>query len=91
MSQSKILSVAEDNGRSDRLAFWIKTYAGSGEWHEMKISLTNKKQMIVSHAAGIFCVEGFNAHAIDSLIDYLQQAKIFLSEEDMVARLMGTK
>ena len=89
-----ILSVNEDNGQSDRLTAVFQSYGGTfGEWSSMKISITNERKMIIGKLDGNGFVDQeleFRYINLDGLIQYLQAVKVYLSEEDMVKKLMGT-
>lgn len=100
MSKFKTLSVAEDRYQSDRLtaaqARITSTricgkYVASQE--ELRIGISTKRGLSVE-----LYIDGlrwsnivFENIDIDGLIQHLLEVKQFLSEEDMIARLLGTK
>lgn len=95
MSTYTILSVNEDNGHSDRLTAKFQSHNGRfGDWSTMKISVTDSRKLIIGKIDGNGLVNQnveFQDIDLDGLIQYLQDVKVFLSEEDMVKKLMGIR
>jgi hypothetical protein len=88
MTRWKTLTVAEDNGHSDRLTTEYRGYyKGSGT--DLRISISEKRELTISNPGGILCTPGFTTKDIDDLILYLQDAKVFLEESDILKRLLG--
>jgi hypothetical protein len=95
MTKLKLLSVAEDGGRSDRISaeqdMWVpsdggrKFYISIDTARTLRLKLTNSLGRIL----GGSCYIEVKDADIDGLITYLQEVKTFLSEEDMIKELMG--
>jgi len=99
----EILSVAEDGYESNRITAaqrsikpvsttktrWNQTYYAI---QEIRFSLDVKRTLTVREYEDkrLKAIITFDKIDIDSLIEYLQQVKTFISEEEMVAKLMGT-
>jgi|APFre7841882630_1041343.scaffolds.fasta_scaffold78206_2 hypothetical protein len=92
MPKFEILSIKEDDDQSDRIS--CKHEEVFPNRQVLKISVTSKKNMTIhakaanNHTATIINVFGID---IDSLIEFLQEARTFVSEEEMVNKLMGRK
>jgi hypothetical protein len=82
------LSVSEDNNRSDRLTAEYKGYY-KGSDIDLKISISEKRELTISNRAGVLLTPAFDCGDIDGLIEYLQDAKVFLEEADLVKKLLG--
>jgi hypothetical protein len=100
MSKFKTLSVAEDKHQSDRLTAsqihqrWIRVARKTEiQSEELRISVTNKRRLMIEliHNGASYDYINFDDIDIDGLIQHLLEVKQFLSEEDMIARLIGTK
>lgn len=84
----ELLSINEDDGASDRVT---AKQVGEGS---IKISITDRKRARIEHIDGRTyhkSIIEFKDLDIDGLIDFLQEAKVFISEEEMVRTLMGSK
>ena len=92
MPKFEILSIKEDGEQSDRLS--CKHVEVFPNKQVLKISVTAKKNLVIhakaanNHTATVINVFGID---IDSLIEFLQEARTFVSEEEMVLKLMGRK
>jgi hypothetical protein len=92
-----LLSVVEDDGHSDRLTAVQTNFAkhrSLGYRHQLiKISVTSNSDLILSsHIDGCAVHEiEFLGIDVDSLIDYLQDVKVFLAEEKMIKKLKAGK
>jgi hypothetical protein len=84
----KTLTVAEDDMRSDRLT---ARYTGRYKFRdtELRVSITDEREFTVSNQVGIVCTPGFSTKDIDELILFLQDAKVFLEEEEVMKKLQG--
>ncbi len=106
MGAVKILTVAEDNGISDRLTCVSKSYAGfSQDRHisqdkTLKISIDADRNLTLNMFTNGIYNGAFKFHEheiqfefhdvdVDGLIQYLQEVKVWLSEEDMIKKLIG--
>ena len=90
----KILTVAEDNYESDRLTAVFPSYGGRfQDPSQMTISVSAYRKVVIKRInQGI--VNGsleFQDLDIDGIIQYLQEVKTFLHEEDMIKVLMGQR
>lgn len=91
MSKFELLSVAEDNWQSDRLTARMDTHYPNRQ--VVKISFTGKRNMIIESSCPnsntpVTVITAFDID-IQSLLDFVQEAKTFISEEEMVAKLTG--
>jgi hypothetical protein len=91
MSDYKLLSVNEDNGHSDRLTARFFSYGGFNKSSDMIISVSATRKFTIEQRKpnGLTGSVEFQDIDIDGVIQYLQDVKVFLSEEDMVKKLMG--
>lgn len=84
------MSVNEDDRHSDRITAAFLSYGGFNRPSNMLISVGATRKFTVSKVVnGIAETLEFQDIDLDGLIQYLQDAKVFLSEEDMVKKLMG--
>jgi hypothetical protein len=92
MGEFELISVAEDDYRSDQIkAKWTTYNTRTRETQTLDISVSADRKLRLSNEAATLFFMNFDNEAIDSLIQYLQDAKTFLSEEDMVATLIGKR
>jgi len=99
----EILSVAQDGYRSDRITAvlrHVKSVADRNHWNgrqlsvvELRISVDVKSTITIHEYDGDMLKNmiSFERCDIDSLIQCLQDVKTFISEEEMVAKLMGKR
>lgn len=92
----KLLSIAEDRGQSDRMSAVQESWTTSIGARKLYISVDTKRTLRIELLNGIdYRIEGkfveFKGLDVDGLIEYLQEVKTFLSEEDMVKELMGKR
>jgi hypothetical protein len=87
----EMLSVAQDNGHSDRITAQQRNYV-RGMTNLFQISVTNNGKLTITHdypsARGTAVVE-YPEIDLDGLIQFLQDAKTFVSEEEMYQKLKG--
>lgn len=88
MTRWQILTVGEDDGQSDRIT---AKYEG---WHRgsdvnLRISITENRLLSLGNEAGTLIIPNFTTKDIDGLIEYLNDAKQFISEADTVKKLTG--
>jgi hypothetical protein len=104
MSNLDLLSVAEDDGYSDRLTVSQSQMQSmierSGNRSYMtvikstiKISITKDRKLIIRESkdgsAGV--VIEFPHFDIDGMAEFIQEVKTFISEEEMIEKLKATK
>ena len=104
MSKFEVLSVAQDGYVSDYLTAAQKHYQYASIYytkqgkrildatvHELRISLDVKCNVLVRSFENdkLTNTIAFKRIDIDGLISYLQEVKTFISEEEMVAKLLG--
>lgn len=89
----RTLSVNEDGGRSERISAVQYEFARSHMSVAcVKFSITGQGSMVIKKAP---CPDSLGTEIclyhldIDGLIDYLQQAKVFISENKTIDILMG--
>jgi hypothetical protein len=102
----EILTVAEDDYESDRFTAAQKNYHHAGfswnpgrrstpiqECKELRFSLDVKRSLMIRKLKNgkMENMITFEKVDIDGLIEYLQEVKQFLSEEELVAKLLGKK
>ena len=96
MSTLRILSVAESNYISDGVVAQQNNYrpvtrSGSsgpfGNDNILKIKIDKDRKLDISLSTGEHIK--FLDLDVDGLIQYLQEVKVWLSEEDLVRKLMG--
>ena len=93
MSKFEILSVAEDNHKANCLSAKQMSYKG-GITQSLYISINTDRELTINLNPDTdyrTVSRVFKGVDVDSLIEYLQDVKTFLSEEDMIATLMGRK
>jgi len=93
MSKFEILSVAEDNNKSNCLSAEQTCYK-NGIIQSLYLSVNTDRDLVIrakSNTNYVGVSTTFRGIDVDSLIEYLQDVKIFLSEEDMVKKLMGKR
>ena len=90
MSKFEILSVAENNGLSDRITARRAVFLPNRQ--TVDISVTSVGNMVINSTMGgkqvdiaLFDVD------FDDLISFLQEAKTYVSEEKMMRKLLGGK
>lgn len=92
MGKFKVLSVAEDDYLSDR--FTIQQEWSHPNSQALKISITAKKNLVIE----TWCPTIPGGHRtkimafdidIDGLLQFVQDAKTFIDEEAMIAKLIG--
>lgn len=96
MADFKYLSVQEMDGRSDRLGIqfehWKMTSMGSGIVKQ-RVMITSSESIVIEADADFS--PGFSKRItipscnIGEFIRFLQEAEQFISEEKMIAKLMG--
>ena len=88
MPKLKILSVAEDNYHTDRIACYQDSYPHefAGPPSPIKLMIDSKGNATFSFARHTSNVANLD---IDGLIEFLQQAKEFVSESKMIEILKG--
>ena len=93
MPTLELLSIAEDSYQSDRISCKHEEHYPNRQ--VLKLSVTSKKNLVIearcpnnNQPAQVITVFDMD---IDGLIQFLQDAKIFISEEEMVNKLMGRK
>ena len=91
MTEFKVLSVAEENYESDCISAKWYSYDNRYGHQQLRISVNKDRKLVLEDDRNALCFDQFTVHTIDSLIQYLQDAKTFLSEEDMIAKLMGKR
>jgi len=93
MADYKLLSVNEDGGNSDRLTASFFSYGGFNKSSDMIISVTATRKLTIEQRKpnGLSGSLEFQDLDIDGLIQYLQEVKTFLHEEDMIKVLMGQR
>jgi hypothetical protein len=91
MGELRILTVNEDGGFSDRMTATQSSHLPNANF-SLKISIDTERKLsmlVTSNVMPARQVLDFPKLDIDGLIDYLQQVKTFISEEDMVVALRG--
>lgn len=93
MTEFKVLSVAEDNYKSNCISAKWYSYDNRYGHQQLRISVNKDRKLVLEddRNGNALCFDRFTVQTIDSLIQYLQDAKTFLSEEDMIAKLMGKR
>ena len=81
----KTLSVAEDNYESDRITFEYVNLYGD----DFRIVVLSDKKIVFHNKQAIIKLKHFTRTDLKSLIIALQEADTFLSEIELVNRLMG--
>ena len=92
MSKLEILSVAEADGRSDCMVAQQKRHGTYGNPDIFTISINVNRHIdltISRHGPGLASKIVWPDFDIDGMIEYLQAAKEFISEEAMVEKLKG--
>lgn len=98
MSVVKILSVAEDDGRSDRISCILSNdnmfMRDSTRKQDIRLSINGDNDMVINISEikdGSKVRYIFNAPDIDidGLIGFLNDAKEFISEDRMMKKLIG--
>ena len=82
----KTLSVAECDYESDKIAFEHES------WHtkaKLKVEVFSKKKIAFSYGKDRIQVDNFNRSDLRSFILALQEAETFLSEEELMEKLLG--
>ena len=82
----KTLSVAETNYDSDKIVF------EHGSWHtdkKLRIEIMATKKIAFAYGSDRIGVDNFTRSDLQSLILALQEAETFLSEAELVEKLMG--
>jgi hypothetical protein len=92
MTALRILTVAEDNNQSDRITAKLN-YDDFRHINSVSInlSISNTKILTIKSELGVINIKDFDRKMIGDLIKYLEEAREFLSEEEMVAKLMGRR
>lgn len=84
----KTLSVAETNYNSDKIAF------EHNGWHIrdtqlLRVEVSSRQIVFVDGYRNMIQILGFTRSDLKSLIISLQEAEVFLSEAELVEKLMG--
>lgn len=91
MPTLELLSIAEDSYQSDRISCKHEEHWPNRQ--TLKLSVTSKKNMVIEvsnpNMIGSKQVITVFDMDIDGLIQFLQDAKVFISEEEMVDKLIG--
>ena len=90
MSVFRILSVNENDGQSDVITARLTKYGFHNRTIDISFDADSKMTVSINGDAGYGRAE-FMYVDIDSLIEYLQEAKQFISEEQLVRKLCGVK
>ena len=88
MTTRTILTVDEDDGQSDRLTARYKGWQRGSDIN-LRISISEDRLLSLGNEAGTLIIPNFSPSDIDGLIEYLNDAKQFISEADTVKKLMG--
>lgn len=94
MPKLEILTVAENSYNSDEYA--AKWVGGDSKWKGQTLCICIGKDRTLkltpgNHGQPQIKIERFDTDSIDSLIEYLQDAKKFLREQDLVDMLTHGK
>ena len=90
MPQFQLLTVNENEGRSEVITARLHTYGFVTKTLELSFDADSTMSLSVQTEHGRLRTDFINAD-IDSLIEYLQEAKQFISEEQLVRKLCGVK
>ena len=92
MSELKILSVAEDNGNSERMSA-VQHFPGrmNEPGTTIVFSIYSDRSLHIRFNAPLPVDIIFPELDVDGLILFLQDAKQFISESDVIAKLQGKK
>ena len=90
MSKFEILSVAEDNHKANCLIARQTSYH-NGVTQSLYLSINADRELTITVDPLTNRSTVFKYLDVDGLIEYLQVVKTFLSEEEMVNKLMGRK
>jgi hypothetical protein len=88
----EVASVAEDSYQSDRLTAKAESHFPNRQ--TLKLSFTAKGNMIVeascptNQSIPVTTIVAFDVD-VDSLLQFIQDAKIFIEEEKVIAKLIG--
>lgn len=92
MGELKILTVNEDGGFSDRMTAVQDSHLPGANF-SLRISIDTESKLTLKITSNKYQpgtgTMDFPNLDIDGLIDYLQQVKTFMSEEEMVVALRG--
>ncbi len=88
MPQFRQLSIREDNDHYDRVTIEQQEYHPNNQ--KLTISVTSTKNLVITASSGgkITTINSFDFD-INGLIEFLIEAKTFISEEEMVRKLTG--
>ncbi len=94
MPKLEILTVAENRYNSDEYA--AKWDGSDSKWRPQSLQVSIGKDRTLkltpgNHSMSQIRIERFDIDSIDSLIEYLQEAKVFLREQDLVDMLTHGK
>jgi hypothetical protein len=91
MPKFELISIAEDGYESNRISCVHEEHFPNRQ--QLKLSVTSKKNLVIeasnpnnNRPATIINVFDID---VDGLIEFLKEAKTFISEEEMVRKLMG--
>ena len=93
----KILTVAEDNGQSDRMTAVQSQHNWMPGWpaakHEISFTVTVKRDIQIEERRDGKLINSIQYPRVDldSLILFLQDVQTFISEEEMIEMLKGKK
>lgn len=88
----RILTVSEDDGFSDRMTAVQDTHLPGANF-SLRISIDTERKLSVKITSNTYKPGGgmmdFPKLDLDGLIEYLQDVRTFISEEEMVVALRG--
>ena len=95
MSKLKLLTVNELQGHSDRVGIeftepWMSRYSSNTTTTRITVCADGTVSILQGESKNVF-PDHIDIHRcdLDTLIEFLQEARIFVSEEAMVAKLIG--